>query len=193
MWRHIAWFESFLAPRTLAYLSVVVFVVVVVDAFCCCGLLLLLLMLLFFLILHTLHTRHTHTRWSYRFVCYCWHCAWKCAMEWFTIYSIDNLNSYLLFFHDFTVLLAESIFDVVACSHMRSIYLYTESINSPCPFYGYRYGMSETEKMREHIWERGRVRNKAMFEVVRTFGQEQYGQRIKTSKVWPTDQPTDKA
>jgi len=33
---------------------------------------------------------------------------------------------------------AESIFDVVACSHMRSIYLYTESINSPCPFYGYR-------------------------------------------------------
>jgi len=32
----------------------------------------------------------------------------------------------------------ESIFDVVACSHMRSIYLYTESINSPCPFYSYR-------------------------------------------------------
>jgi len=31
-----------------------------------------------------------------------------------------------------------SIFDVVACSHMRSIYLYTESINSPCPFWGYR-------------------------------------------------------
>lgn len=32
----------------------------------------------------------------------------------------------------------KSIFDVVACSHMRSIYLYTESINSPCPFYGYK-------------------------------------------------------
>lgn len=32
----------------------------------------------------------------------------------------------------------QSIFDVVACSHMRSIYLYTESINSPCPFYAYR-------------------------------------------------------
>merc|ERR1712212_184383 len=31
----------------------------------------------------------------------------------------------------------KSIFDVVACSHMRSIYLYTESINSPCPFQAY--------------------------------------------------------
>jgi len=32
----------------------------------------------------------------------------------------------------------QNVFDVVACSHMRSIYLYTESINSPCPFYAYR-------------------------------------------------------
>jgi len=30
-----------------------------------------------------------------------------------------------------------SIFDVVACSHMRAIYLYTESINSDCPFQAY--------------------------------------------------------
>jgi len=31
----------------------------------------------------------------------------------------------------------KNVFDVVACSHMRSIYLYTESINSPCPFQAY--------------------------------------------------------
>ena len=27
--------------------------------------------------------------------------------------------------------------DVLSCSHSRSIYLFTESINSPCPFYGF--------------------------------------------------------